>query len=350
MAPVNNVCAVFNEVPSGYPIVGKTIIAKTEMIDLDNVSLNGGTLVRVLYLSIDPYLRGMMRDPSIKSYSTPYQLGKSIWGYSLVSVIRSELPDVENGDIRLVSKCPFQQYAVLPADELLRVIPHNLRVPLTAYLSILGMPGMTAFYGLEMVGKPKKGEVIYVSSGASAVGSLVIQLAKSKGLKVIASASSEEKVQFMKSIGADVSFSYKTESIVDVLEKEGPIDIYWDNVGGSTLEAALAACNTDGRVVLCGAISQYNSTEEAYGVKTTRQILLKQLTVQGFLVWKCEGQYEGTCGNPVKFLQAVGPLVESGQIKWTEQILEGIDKVGEAVLAVQTGTSTAKMNVKVTDP
>ncbi|QRW06794.1 ribonucleoside-diphosphate reductase subunit M1 [Ceratobasidium sp. AG-Ba] len=343
MAPINNVCAVFNEVPNGYPVVGKTIITKTETIDLDSVPLNGGSLVKTLYLSIDPYLRSFMRESSpTKSFFPGYELGKSIWGWALISVIRSEVPGVSPGDIRLISDCPFQQYAILPGNHVLRVVPNNPKIPLTAYLSVLGMPAMTAFYGLEMVGKPKQGQVIYVSSGASAVGSLVVQLAKAKGLKVIASVSSQEKVQFLKDIGTDVPINYKTQNIADVLAKEGPIDIYWDNVGGSTLEAALAACNFNARVVICGAISGYNSTGESYGVKTTQQILYKQLTVQGFGVYVSEPIYEGTYGNPVKFLQAVSPMVESGQVKYIEQIFEGVDQVGEAIVAVQTGASTAK--------
>ncbi|KAG8767202.1 hypothetical protein FRC12_006393 [Ceratobasidium sp. 428] len=208
---------------------------------------------------------------------------------------------------------------------------------------------MTAFYGFEMVAKPKAGEVMYVSSGASAVGSLVVQLAKAKGVKVIASASSEDKIRFLKSIGADVAFNYKTDSVADVLAKEGPIDLYWDNVGGSTLEAALDAFNYDGRVVVCGAASGYNAAGESYGIKNTPNILFKQLTVQGFGVFRSEPQYEGQTGNPVKFFKAILPLVQSGQLKWSEQVLEGIDKVGEGIVAVQTGTSTAKVNVKVAD-
>ncbi|KAG9097822.1 hypothetical protein FS749_005378 [Ceratobasidium sp. UAMH 11750] len=350
MAATNNVCAVFNEIPNGYPVVGKTIITKTETIDLDAIPLSGGTLVKTLYLSLDPYLRGLMRDPSVKSYTPAYEIGKSVWGWALISVIRSDLPGVDAGDIYLVANCPFQQFAILSADHVLRVVPKGTNIPLTAYLSVLGMPGMTAFYGLEMIGKPKAGEVIYVSSGASAVGSPVAQLAKTKGLKVIASAGSGDKVRFMRSIGVDVAFNYKTDSVADVLAKEGPIDLYWDNVGGPTLEAALVACKHNGRVVICGAISGYNNTGEPYGVKTTAQILFKQLTVQGFGVFLSEPRYEGQYGNPVKFLKAITPLVQSGQLKWSEQVFEGIDKVGEGMVAVQTGTSTAKVNVKVADP
>ncbi|KAG9119396.1 ribonucleoside reductase large subunit Cdc22, partial [Ceratobasidium sp. 392] len=342
MTPISNSCAVFNEIPNGYPVVGKTIITKTETIDLDTIPLNGGTLVKTLYLSLDPYLRRMMRDPSIKSHVPPYEIRKSIWGWALVSVIRSEKSGVDAGDIHLVSYHPFQQYAVSPADHLLRVIPKHTNVPLTAYLSVLGMPGMTAFYGLEIVGKPQAGEVIYVSSGASTVGSLVVQPARAKGLKVIASASTDDKIQFLKSISADVAFNYKINSVAVVLAKEGPIDLYWDNVGGSTLEAALEACKPDGRVVVCGTISGYNTTSEPYGIK--------QLTVQGLGVFKSKLQYEGQMGSPVKFLSAISPLVQSGQLKWSEQIFEGIDKIGEGIVAAQTGTSTARVNVKVADP
>ncbi|KAG8729164.1 hypothetical protein FRC10_004205, partial [Ceratobasidium sp. 414] len=168
------------------------------------------------------------------------------------------------------------QYAVLSAEHTIRVIPNDPGVPLSTYLGFLGMPGMTAFYGLELVGKPKKGETLYLSSGAR---NLVAQLAKIKGLKVIASASTDEKVEFMRSIGVDVPFNYKKENMKEILAKEGPIDVYWDNVGGSTLEAALEACNVHARVVACGAISGYNLASEPYGVKTTANILFKRLTV-----------------------------------------------------------------------
>ncbi|CAE6439988.1 unnamed protein product [Rhizoctonia solani] len=299
MSPTQNSAAIFNSVPKGYPVLNETIITASNTIDLDNVPLSGGTLVKSVYLSIDPYLRGRMREPTPQATGNLI-IGQPIKNFGIGIVVRSEKDGINPGDLLYVPELPFQEYNVLQPEHPSRVIKEEPGIPLSAYTGVLGMPGMTAFYGFELVGKPVKGETIFVSSGASAVGSLVAQLAKAKGLKVIASVGSDDKVDFLKSIGVDVGFNYKTQNIAEVLAKEGPIDIYWDNVGGSTLEAALDACNADARVVVCGAISQYNASEP-YGIK----------------------------------------------IKWSEQVYNGIKSVGEAVIAVQTGSNTAKVVIKV---
>ncbi|CUA67603.1 hypothetical protein RSOLAG22IIIB_07466 [Rhizoctonia solani] len=348
MSPIANRSAIYNSTPIGYPVLNETVTLGSSTIDLESVALGGGILIKSLWLSIDPYLRERMRDPSVKSYAPGYQLGKPIWGFAVVQVLRSEVEGVKAGDFLRVAECPFQEYNVLPPEHPVTVIKEEEGVPLSLYVGLLGMPGQTAFYGLEVVGKPVKGETIFVSSGASAVGSLVAQLSKAKGLKVIASAGSDEKVAFMKSIGVDVAFNYKTESTADVLAKEGPIDIYWDNVGGPTLDAALGAFVPGGRVIVCGTMSEYN-TKEAYGVKNTPQILLKRLRVEGFYWFLAGETYEGQKNKPERFMQAMVPLIKSGQLKWSEQVYNGIETVGEAIVAVQTGTATAKVVVKVGD-
>ncbi|KAG9082645.1 hypothetical protein FRC07_014149 [Ceratobasidium sp. 392] len=359
MAPINNASAIFNEVPHATLEADKEYITtRIDQIDLEAVKLNGGILIKTLYLSVEPYLRSMMRSLSAGLNMPVYKIGEPIFGFGVATVLRSEKSDINIGDNLYVTLCPFQQYAVLLADHPIRVIPKDHKVPLSAYLGFLGMPGMTAFYGLELIGKPKKGETLYVSSGAGSVGSLVAQLAKLRGLNVIASASTNEKVEFMKSIGVDVPFNYKTENIKEVLAKEGPIDLYWDNVGGSTLEgsntfnlqAALDACNLHARVVVCGAISGYNSTTEPYGVKTLSNILFKRLRVQGYVVTEGESEYEGQTGNPVKFLAALMPLIRSGELKWSEQVLGGVEHVGKALLDILEGRNTAKVVIKVNDP
>ncbi|CCO32522.1 hypothetical protein BN14_06583 [Rhizoctonia solani AG-1 IB] len=249
MSPIQNSAAIFNSVPQGYPVLNETIITVSNTIDLDNVPLSGGTLVKSVYLSIDPYLRGRMREPTPQATGNLI-IGQPIKNFGIGIVIRSEKDGINPGDLLYVPGLPFQEYNVLQSEHPCRVVKDEPGIPLSAYTRVLGMPGMTAFYGLELVGKPVKGETIFISSGASAVGSLVAQLAKAKGLKVIASVGSDDKVNFLKSIGVDVGFNYKTQDIAEVLAKEGPIDIYWDNVGGSTLEAALDACNADARVVV----------------------------------------------------------------------------------------------------
>ncbi|KAJ1303183.1 hypothetical protein OPQ81_011382 [Rhizoctonia solani] len=348
MGPTTNRSAIYNSVPTGYPVLNETITLASSTIDLESVPLDGGILVKSLWLSIDPYLREGMRDPSVKSHLPGFQFGKPIWGFGVVQVLRSEVDGVKPGDFLRVAEYPFQEYNILPPEHSITVIMEEEGIPLSLHLGILGMPGQTAFYGLEVVGKPVKGETIFVSSGASAVGSLVAQLAKAKGLKVIASAGSDDKVAFMKSIGVDAAFNYKTESTADVLAREGPIDLYWDNVGGPTLDAALGAFAPGGRVVVCGIMSEYN-TKEPYGIKNTPQILFKRLRVEGFYWFLAAETYEGQKDKPERFMQALVPLIKSGQLKWLEHVYDGIESVGEAIIAVQTGVATAKVVVKVGD-
>ncbi|KAJ1306436.1 hypothetical protein OPQ81_007439 [Rhizoctonia solani] len=206
------------------------------------------------------------------------------------------------------------------------------------------MPGKTAYYGLKAIGKPKSGETIYISTGAGPVGATVAQLCKAKGLKIIASAGSDEKVEYMKSIGVDVPFNYKKEKVSDVLAREGPLDIYWDNVGGETLEAAIDACRDRGaRIIACGAISSYNGTR--YGIKNTDLIFAKELTIQGIFVYSLEAQAD----DPSTFFTDMIALVKSGELKSKEPIWDGLENVGEAILAVQKGTNEGKLVIRVAD-
>ncbi|KAG8715893.1 hypothetical protein FRC09_016212 [Ceratobasidium sp. 395] len=345
MAPIKNGRLVFNSIPTDYPIPGETTVYDTSKeIDLDNAALNGGILTKALYLSIDPYLRGRMREVTSKSYSSAFKLGEPITGYGLGRTIRSERPDVKVGDIVWSSETPFEEYSVLSADYPIQVIENEANLPLPVYTSVLGMPGKTAFYGLEFIGQPKKGETIYVSTGAGPVGSTVAQLAKAAGLKVIASTGSDDKLEYLKSLGVDVAFNYKKDKISDVLAKEGPIDIYWDNVGGESLEAAIEASNDFARIVVCGAIAAYNGGEP-YGIKNASQILTKRLTVQGFI----QHELETKVGKPHIFYDKMTPLAASGQLKWHFQVYEGLEKAGDAILDVQKGRNTAKAVVKLAD-
>ncbi|CAE6446937.1 unnamed protein product [Rhizoctonia solani] len=348
MSPTKNSAAIFNSIPEGYPVLNETIVTGSSTIDLAEIPLSGGTLVKTLYLSIDPYLRGRMREVSSQPYINEFTIGKPISNFGIGKVIRSEKDGVYPDDFVYVQELPFQEYNVLHPEHPLRVIKEEPGIPLSAYVGVLGMPGQTAFYGLELVGKPVAGETIFVSSGASAVGSLVIQLAKAKGLKVIASVGSDDKVNFLRGIGVDVAFNYKKQNVADVLAKEGPIDIYWDNVGVSRQieQAALDACKVDARVVVCGAMSQYNASEP-YAIKNAIHILFKRLKVEGFFVISGEQQYEGRLNDPTKFLNVLIPLVRSGQIKWSEQVYKGIESVGEGIIAVQTGSNTAKVVIEI---
>ncbi|KAF8881861.1 hypothetical protein BD779DRAFT_1675206 [Infundibulicybe gibba] len=342
MAPVTNGRALFNAVPTGYPEPGKTIVYDTtQTIDLENVALNGGFLVKTLVLSIDPYLRGRMRAPEKASYNMPFALGEPITSHGVGVVLRSEYAGVKAGD-HVYGMFPHEEYFVKKNMDMSRVLHNEHNLPWSVYVGAAGMPGATnVLLCLERISKAKKGEVAFVTTGGGPVGSLVIQLAKADGMKVIASAGSDEKVEFMKSIGADVAFNYKTTNTKAVLEKEGPINVYWDNVGGESLEAALDAAASGGRFIECGMITGYNGNP--YPIKNLMHIVAKSLTISGFLVYNFQAKYEE------EFYATFPKRLASGELKYTEEVTKGLDKVGDVMLAVQKGTNKAKAVILVAD-
>ncbi|KAF8811022.1 NAD(P)-binding protein [Phlegmacium glaucopus] len=341
MAPVKNGRLLFNSVPAGYPEPGKTTVYDTtETIDLHKVALNGGFLIKTLELSIDPYMRGRMREATTKSYIPPFAIGEPLANYGIGVVLRSEFPGVKSGD-HVYGPLPFQNYTIQNNLNQLRIFENPRNLPWSTFIGVLGMPGQTAYMAWKEYSKAKKGETVFVSGGAGAVGSLVIQLAKLDGLKVIGSAGSDEKVRFMKEIGADVAFNYKTTSTTEVLEKEGPIDVYWDNVGGSTLEAALSNATTGARFIECGMISGYNV--DGQPINNLMEIIRKSITMQGFIVGGLIPKYND------QFYAELTPKIASGEIQHREHVYDGLVNGGEAMLAVQKGWNTAKAVIHVAD-
>ncbi|KAJ7059633.1 alcohol dehydrogenase [Mycena amicta] len=342
MPPVRNARVLFNSVPKDYPIPGETTVYDTtEQLDLDGVELNGGFLAKTLVISIDPFLRGRMRSPEKKSYAPPFELGKSIQAYGIALVLRSETPGVDVGK-HIYGMIPVQEYTLFPNLERLELlVDKHPNLPLTAYVGAAGMPGQTAYAGWRDHADPKKGEVVFVSTGAGPVGSFVIQLAKEAGCKVIGSAGSEEKLAFMKSIGADVVFNYKTTDTREVLAKEGPVDIYWDNVGGEILDAAFEFAAIGGRFILCGSISGYNTGQTP--IKNLAMAAGKTLHIHGTLVFRAFPKYAK------EFFADVPGKLASGEIKYTEEVSNGLDKVGDVILAVQKGENKAKAVIVVAE-
>ncbi|KAF8811014.1 NAD(P)-binding protein [Phlegmacium glaucopus] len=343
MAPVTNGRLLFNSVPTGYPEPGKTTVYDTtETIDLQQVALNGGFLIKTLELSIDPYMRERMEGVTAKSSIPPFEfaIGEPLANYGIGVVLRSEFPGVKSGD-HVYGSLPFQNYTIQNNLGQLKIIENSYNLPWSTFIGVLGMPGQTAYVAWKEYSKAKKGEIVFVSSGAGAVGSLVIQLAKLDGLKVIGSAGSDEKVQFMKEIGADVAFNYKSTSTTEVLEKEGPIDVYWDNVGGSTLDAALSNATTGARFIECGMISGYNT--DGQPVKNLGEIVRKSITMQGFVWLYLVPKYND------QFYADLTPKIASGEIQHREHVYDGLVNGGEAILAVQKGWNTAKAVIHVTD-
>jgi NADPH-dependent curcumin reductase CurA len=296
-------------------------------------------LVRNLYMSVDPYMRGRMND--LKSYIPPFQIGQTLEGGSVGEVLESNNDQFKPGD-HVVSLLGWREFFVSDGAGLSRIDPAN--VPVQAYLGTLGMPGLTAYCGLLEIGKPAEGETVFVSAASGAVGSVVCQIARIKGCSVIGSAGSDEKVAWLKEeAGADEAFNYKTAG--DLMETVGRlspngIDVYYENVGGRHLEAALEQMNTYGRIVMCGMIDQYNATEPPAGPFNLGYVISKQLRMQGFIVIDYMDRMP-------QFYADMGKWIAEGKIKWRETIMEGIDKAPEAFMGLFEGKNFGKMVVKL---
>ncbi|KAF8450317.1 alcohol dehydrogenase [Boletus edulis BED1] len=341
MAPVTNARQIFNEVPTGYPIPGQTMVYDTTpTIDLENVPLNGGFLVKTLVVSIDPYMRGRMRDASVKSYVAAFKVGEPLENYGVCVVLRSENSALGAGD-HLYGMLPFEEYSIQTKPEKFGKIKNEHNLPWRVFVGAAGMPGQTAYCAWKEYAQAKKGEAAFITAGAGAVGSLVIQFAKRDGLKVIASAGSDEKVAFMKEIGADVVFNYKTTKTSEVLAKEGPIDVYWDNVGGETLDAALAHAARYARFIECGMISGYNAA--AYPIMNLMNVMTKEIKMYGFVMTSILPKYRSA------FYTEIPALLASNELVFKEELTKGLEGAGEAILAVQKGTNSGKSVVVVAD-
>ncbi|KAJ6452385.1 hypothetical protein C8R47DRAFT_1169175 [Mycena vitilis] len=339
MAPITNARVLFNSVPTDYPVPGETTVYDTsQTIDLETHPLNGGFLVKTLVLSVDPYFRGLMNVG--KSMVPGFALGEPLHGFGVGIVVRSEDSGIIPGKYVYGMGFLHQEYFVLPSMEGFIFLEKHPKLPWTVYLGAAGMTGKTAYGGWKEHSRAKKGEIAFVTAGAGAVGSMVIQLAKRDGLKVIASAGSDEKVQFMRSIGADVAFNYKSTNTREVLAHEGPIDVYWDNVGGSFLDAALEHAAVYGRILECGMVSGYNGEQQ--GIKNMDQTYAKSLTISGFAVIRL-GKYDD------EFYATVPPQLASGELKYTEDVSYGLEKVGDVLLAVQKGRNNGKAVVVVSE-
>jgi hypothetical protein len=298
-----------------------------------------GVLVRNIYMSVDPYMRGRMIDRP--SYVPPFQIGEPLAGASVGQVVASRNAGFPVGDY-VTSARGWREYYVSDGTDLIKI---DFRLaPIQTYLGTLGMPGMTAYVGLLDIGLPKAGETVFVSAASGAVGAIVCQIAKIKGCRVIGSAGSREKVSWlMNEAGIDGAFNYKeTEDLVAEVGKHCPkgIDVYYENVGGKHLEAALEHLNLFGRIVMCGMISQYNATEPEPGPRNLFYMTTKRLTVRGFIV-------SDHLDRRSQFLGDMSQWIAEGRIKWKETIVTGIENAPKAFISLFKGENFGKMLVKI---
>jgi NADPH-dependent curcumin reductase CurA len=320
--------------PSGMPTHDNFEVVSADLRD----PAAGEVQVRNLWMTVDPYMRGRMND--VQSYTPPFQLGRAMEGGAVGEVVASNDPGLKAGDL-VQSNFGWREGFTAPAAQVQKLDAMGL--PPQAFLGAAGMPGLTAYVGLLKIAALKEGDVVFVSGAAGAVGSMVVQIAKAKGHTVIGSAGGPEKVAFVKDIGADAAIDYKAErDLTAALAAAAPngIDVYFDNVGGEHLEAALTCARPFGRFALCGAISMYNATQPPPGPRNLVMMVGKQLRMEGFIVsthWNMMGDFHRDLSSWVK----------SGKVTWKETVFEGIDRAPDAFLGLFRGENLGKMLVKL---
>jgi len=321
--------------PSGLPSEDDFELVETMLDD----PADGQLLVRNLWMSVDPYMRGRMIDAP--SYIPPFQIGEALTGAAVGVVEQSGDANFKPGDV-VSHFAGWRDYALIDAATAAKVDVR--KVSPQTYLGVLGFPGLAAYAGLLRIGQPKAGETVFVSAASGAVGAVVAQIAKIKGARVIGSVGSDEKAKWLKDeLGVDAVINYKTAGdMTKALAEAAPngIDVYFDNVGGDHLEAAIAAANPFARFALCGMIAQYNAETLPPGPRNIYTVLTKSLTLQGFIV-------TNHLDLMLDFTRDVTQWIAEGRMKWRETVLDGLENAPKAFIGIFAGENFGKMLVKI---
>ncbi|KAH6724434.1 hypothetical protein BKA61DRAFT_728110 [Leptodontidium sp. MPI-SDFR-AT-0119] len=354
---VQNKALVLAQHPVGFPIPGKDLVVTSSEFDLNAPPPEGGLVLKTHYVSFDPFQRELMRPAS------GYALNEPLTNNAISTVIASSNPRFKSGDI-VIATVKFSEYQTIEKDRAdeeqlaggvggvsLLKIPPGLD-PM-AFLGALGMSGLTAYSSLYEAGKPKKGEVIFVSAASGAVGQIVGQLAKRDGLTVIGSVGSDAKLKFIQEeLGFDGGFNYKSEKAEEALKRvlaelgKGGLDIYFDNVGGEQLDAAIGAMNTFGRILACGSVSQTSQKPgETYGIKNMPWVVGKRLTIRGFFVFDQDmgPKYQE------EHQKNMQEWIKNGEIKVKMAVTEGIENAADGLLGMLKGENFGKAVLKIAD-
>ena len=319
--------------PQGFPGEDLFEVAETPIPD----PADGQVLIRNAFFSVDPYMRPRMND--VRSYVAPFTLGEAMTGGAVGRVAVSRNERYAEGDW-VLHQLGWREWALSDGATLRRVDPGT--APVSTSLGVLGMPGFTAWYGLFVLGRPQEGETVFVSGAAGAVGSAAGQMAKIAGCRVLGSAGSEEKLEWLRELGFDAVFNYREQSArtaLGELASDG-IDVYFDNVGGDHLEAAIGALRPHGRVVACGSISRYNDAEPSPGPRNMFMVVTKRLRIEGFIISDHFDRFG-------EFAREASGWVADGRLRYRETVVEGIENAPQAFLGLLRGENIGKMLVKV---
>jgi len=308
-----------------------------ELKEFDLPPLGDGMIrVRNRWLSVDPYMRGRMND--VKSYVPPFQLGEPLEGGAVGEVVESKADGFAPGDL-VVHFGGWRDEAVVPA-QAARKLP-DLGAEPQQFLGVLGTTGATAYFGLLDAASAKAGDVVFVSAAAGAVGSVVVQIAKVKGMTAIGSAGGAEKCDYVRSLGADAVIDYRAGQLVKQLSADAPdgIDVYFDNVGGDHLDAALAVARNHARFAICGMIEGYNKREPT-SLRYLMRVIAARIRLQGFLVFDYQSRMD-------EFYRDMGGWLKSGAVKSRETVVEGLEHTPDAFLGLFKGENVGKMLVRL---
>ncbi|KAJ1726573.1 hypothetical protein LPJ61_005095 [Coemansia biformis] len=331
-------------VPSGSPTVDDFKVSSEPASTKESLK-DGEILVRTLYLSCDPYMRSRLTGRT-DSYVASFEAGKPLSGSGVGVIEASASPKFKEGAIVAGADFPWKTAFTAPTNGFIEVPMPGAAQPVSV-LGVLGMPSFTAYVGIVTLCQVKPGETILVSAASGAVGQMVVQLAKARGLRVIATAGSDEKVQFVKDLGADVAFNYKTAGDYEAaIRKAAPdgFDIYFDNVGGEFLDAVLKCIRPNGRIAECGMISQYNATKEtAYGIRNLSYVVTSKITIHGFIV---RDYY--TTPAYLAFIKEVSALLKENRLQYKLDEVVGLENAPQGLLDLFEGKNFGKRVIKVT--
>jgi NADPH-dependent curcumin reductase CurA len=319
--------------PTGMPTTADFAIADSPMLD----PAEGEVLVRGIYLSLDPYMRG--RISAARSYAKPVEIGGVMEGRVVGQVARSRDPAFREGDY-VVGGFGWQLYSAVPGKSLLKLDPAE--APLSTALGVLGMPGLTAYVGLNEIGRPQKGETVVVSAASGAVGAVAGQLAKQAGARAVGIAGGADKCRCVETeFGFDAAIDHRTADLGAALDRACPngIDVYFENVGGAVQQAVFPRLNDFGRMIMCGMVAEYNDVDPRPGPNLISAVR-KRLKIQGFIVsdqWQRWGEYRAMAA----------PLVKSGALKYREDIVDGLDRAPEAFIGLLQGRNFGKLLIRL---
>jgi hypothetical protein len=321
--------------PSGAPTTADFEIVDGPMPEPGD----GEVLVRGIYLSLDPYMRG--RISAARSYAKPVEVGAIMEGRVVGQVVRTRDPGFREGDY-VLGGYGWQLYSAIPANALVKLDP--AQAPLSTALGVLGMPGLTAYVGLSDIGRPQHGETVVVSAASGAVGAVVGQLARRAGARVVGIAGGADKCRYVEGeLGFDACTDHRSADLGGALDRACPggVDVYWENVGGAVQQAVFPRLNDFGRMVMCGMVSEYNDVEPRPGPNLIAAVR-KRLRIQGFIVsdqWQRFGEYRAMAA----------PLVRNGELKYREDIVEGLERAPDAFIGLLEGRNFGKLLVKLGD-